>query len=65
MNQRQEIGFAELDAQTLELLPAKETLFAINVSPVIGVNISMALNAASIGTTANSFAGQQLFALQH
>jgi hypothetical protein len=65
VNARQPIGLDELDALNPQLLPARETLFAITVSPVIGVNISLALNAASIGTTANSFAGQQLLALQH
>ncbi|MGX7677603.1 hypothetical protein ACSMXN_01755 [Jatrophihabitans sp. DSM 45814] len=65
MNQRSVVEFAELDAQSLELLPAKETLFNINVMPIIGVNISLALNAATVGSTANSYAGQQFLALQH
>jgi hypothetical protein len=63
VKQRSVLSITELDAQTLDLLPAKETLFSINVMPVIGVNISMAINAASIGATAQSFAGQQILAL--
>jgi hypothetical protein len=68
VNQRSELSVAELDAQTLDLLPAKETmwaLFNVNVAPVIGVNLSMAINAASIGVSASSVAGQQIMALQH
>jgi hypothetical protein len=68
VNQQSELSVAELDAQPLDLLPAKETmwaLFNVNVAPVVGVNISMAINAASIGATASSVAGQQITALQH
>jgi hypothetical protein len=55
----------ELDAQHLELLPARETLiFDINVAPVIGVNLALAINAATIGSAAAAFAGQQLGAFQ-
>ncbi len=54
----------ELDAQTLELLPSRETLWSVNVANVIGVNISLAINAASIGASASSLAGQQLFTWQ-
>jgi hypothetical protein len=55
----------ELDAQTIDLLPARETLWTINVANVIGVNISLAVNAASINSAASSLAGQQLSAWQH
>lgn len=55
----------EIAAQSLELLPQRETLWGINIANVIGVNISLAINAASINAAASSFAGQQLFALQH
>ena len=55
----------ELDAQQAELLPARETLFFdVNVAPVIGVNVALAINAASIGAHANALAAQQLSALQ-
>lgn len=66
MQHRPVVRVDELDAQSVELLPARETLFFnINVAPVIGVNVALALNAASIGTTATAFAGQQLIAFQH
>ncbi len=55
----------DLDAEVVELLPMKETLFFnINVSPVIAVNLSMAINAASIGSIANSAALQDILVLQ-
>jgi hypothetical protein len=55
----------DLDAEVAELLPMKETLFFnINVSPVIAVNLSMAVNAASIGSMANSAALQDILVLQ-
>jgi hypothetical protein len=55
----------ELATQTVEFLPARETLWAVNVANVIGVNVSLAINAASIGTSASSLAGQQLSAVQY
>jgi hypothetical protein len=55
----------DLDAEVVELLPMKETLFFnINVSPVIAVNLSMAVNAATIGSIANSAALQDILVLQ-
>ena len=52
----------ELEAQAVELLPPRETLLfarrfpaiSINVSPVVAVNVGLALNAATIGSTATS-----------
>lgn len=56
----------DLDAEVLELLPARETLccFDINISPVIAVNLSIAINAGSVGSVANSGALQELLVLQ-
>jgi hypothetical protein len=57
---------ADLDAEVAELLPMRETLFfSINVAPVVAVNLSMAMNVASIGSVANSGAWQDIFVLQH
>jgi hypothetical protein len=50
----------ELDAQTLELLPQRETLLTINVVNVIGVNLAFAINAATINSSAIAVANQQL-----
>lgn len=55
----------ELDAQTVELLPQRETLWSVTVVNVIGVNLAIAVNAASINGSANAFAGQQLAAWTH
>jgi hypothetical protein len=55
----------ELDAEVLELLPTRETLFFnINVAPGLAVNLSLATNAASIGSVANSGAWQNLLVAQ-
>ena len=57
-----------LDAETVELLPRRETLyfdFDINVAPVIGVNIAIAVNAATIGSVANAGAWQELVSVQY
>ena len=60
------LGIDELNAQSLELLPPRETLFFdINVAPVIAVNLALAINAATIGSTAIANAGQDIFVLQH
>ena len=59
-------SFAILSDETAELLPRRETLlldFSINASPVIGINLGMALNAATIGSVANAGAWQELVSL--
>ena len=57
---RPEMALAELDAQTAVPLPRRETLscqFAcVNVSNVIGVNLAIAVNAATINSQANALA---------
>jgi len=58
------IGVEELDAQVVELLPTRETLFDVNITNVVAVNLALAVNAASIGAVANAAAGQQIWALQ-
>jgi hypothetical protein len=55
----------DLAAQTIELLPARHTLWSINVTNVIGVNIALAVNAASIHASATALAQQQLAAALH
>ncbi|WP_125610274.1 hypothetical protein [Specibacter cremeus] len=53
----------ELDAEFAQLLPRRETLFLdfnINVAPVIGVNLALAINAATINSVANAGAWQNL-----
>ena len=61
---RPEMAFAELDAQTAVPLPRRETMschFAcVNVTNVIGVNLAIAVNAATINSQANALAMQYL-----
>jgi hypothetical protein len=52
----------ELDAQTVQLLPQRETLWSVNVVNVIGVNVAIAINAATINSSASAVAEQQLAA---
>jgi hypothetical protein len=61
VGQRPALCDADLDGQTIELLPRRETLFSINIVNVVGVNIALAFNAASYGSTAAALAQQQLF----
>ena len=55
----------ELVAQSIELLPARETLWSVNVTNVIGVNIALAINAASINASASAYATQFLAGHAH
>lgn len=60
------VNFTDLGEETAELLPRRETLLLdinINASPVIGVNLAAALNAATIGSVANAGAWQELVSL--
>jgi hypothetical protein len=62
----QNITFAELDAQAVELLPAKETLFFDdNWTAIYASNSSLAVNAATILSQANSAAVQTVVVSQH
>ena len=66
MHQTPVLSIDELDAPSLELLPPRETLFFdINIAPVVAVNIALAVNAATIGSTAIANAGQHIFVFQH
>ncbi|HEY9291020.1 MAG TPA: hypothetical protein VIP98_07065 [Microlunatus sp.] len=61
------LGTAELDSQTVSLLPARETMCTIgcvNVATVVGVNLAIAVNAATINSIATAYAWQQLSAWQ-
>jgi hypothetical protein len=58
---------ADLEKEAGALLPPRRTLcvFACtNVATVVGVNISLAVNAASINAEANALAAQYLGAVQ-
>ena len=58
---RKELTLTELDSQHADLLPERETLvFNNNWANVIASNSSLALNAASVFSAANSAAVQQI-----
>ena len=54
----------ELDAQLMEALPRRETLFFdVTLTNVVSLNLAIAVNAASIGVSATALANQQVAAL--
>jgi hypothetical protein len=58
---RTTLTFSELETESAELLPARETLFFNhNWANVVATNSSMAINAASVFSNANSQAVQQI-----
>jgi hypothetical protein len=64
---RKELTISELDTELIELLPARETLsgfFSPNWAAVYATNSSLALNAASIQSLANSAAVQTITVAQ-
>ncbi|HEX6920385.1 MAG TPA: hypothetical protein VF314_09165 [Actinomycetes bacterium] len=54
----------ELDRTTAELLPLREALALFNIANITAINLSIAVNAASINAAATSMAGQQIASLQ-
>ena len=68
MSPRPAIGLDELRSQDAQLLPRRETLCyfgCVNVSNVVGVNIAIAVTAATINSHANALAVQYLDSAQH
>lgn len=59
---RRELTIAELEAERTELLPSRETLTYGNTNwaNVFASNSSLALNAASLHSVANSAAAQSI-----
>ena len=59
---RRELTIAELESEHTELLPARETLFygSTNWASVMASNSSLAFNAASLGSVAQSSATQTI-----
>ena len=63
---RKELTFAELESERTELLPTRETLTFGNTNwaSIVASNSSMALNAASLYSVANSAAVQTITVAQ-
>ena len=63
------IGAHELDADAHRAPPGRETLSCqvgcVNVLSVVGVNLAIAVNAATIHSAANAMAVQYLASVQH
>jgi hypothetical protein len=58
---RTELSITELEAESVQLLPSRETLFFnTNWANVVASNSSMALNAASLNSWATSTATQNI-----
>jgi hypothetical protein len=53
-----DLSTAELHGQHAAILPEREALGLFNIANVTGVNLSIAVNAASFGSTANAIAAQ-------
>lgn len=68
MVRRPALTATDLDAEVAVALPLRETLscqFAcINVANVIGVNLAISVNAATINSQANALAMQYLASVQ-
>ena len=54
-----------VDEQQIEMLPSRDTMALINITNIIGVNLAIAVNAASINASANATAMQYLGSWQH
>ncbi|MDH2413916.1 hypothetical protein [Nocardioides sp. CER19] len=68
MPARPVIGLDELDAQHGDLLPDRDTLCyvgCVNVTNVVGVNLAISINAATINSQANAVAMQYLATYLH
>ena len=52
------ISVTELETTPAELLPARETLAFINIANVNAVNLAIAINAGTFGSTAYASAKQ-------
>ena len=63
---RKELTFAELETERTELLPTRETLTFGNTNwaSIVASNSSLALNAASLYSVANSAAAQTITVTQ-
>ncbi|HEX6421200.1 MAG TPA: hypothetical protein VFZ77_22050 [Acidimicrobiales bacterium] len=64
MHRAHALSDAELVAATGDVVPDRETLALVNVANVVSVNLALAINAATIDSTANAMAGQIIAATQ-
>ncbi|MEV0798213.1 MULTISPECIES: hypothetical protein [unclassified Kribbella] len=58
------ISGTDVAGQSAELLPTREALALINITNITAVNLAIAVNAGTIGSTATAAALQHLAAFQ-
>jgi len=58
------ISGTDVAGQSAELLPMREALALINITNITAVNLAIAVNAGTIGSTATAVALQHLAAFQ-
>jgi hypothetical protein len=59
------ISRAEVANQSADLLPTREALALVNITNVTAINLAIAVNAATIGSTAAATALQNVVIFQH
>jgi hypothetical protein len=58
--------FADLMTESAELLPSRDALSSfLSLANITAVNVSLALNAATIGSSAMAGAGQLAYGVQY
>jgi hypothetical protein len=59
------ISSTELADQSVDMLPTREALALVNFTNITAINIAIAVNAATIGSTAAAAALQNVAVYQH
>ncbi|TWD72543.1 hypothetical protein FB561_7535 [Kribbella amoyensis] len=59
------ISTSEVAGQSVELLPTREALALVNIANITAVNLAIAVNAGTIGSTAAAAALQHVAGFQH
>ena len=54
----------ELELHEVEILEPRETLAFVNFSNVAATNLALALNAATVNSSASAWAGQAIYVAQ-
>lgn len=65
MTDLQRIARTDIANQSVDLLPAREALALVNFTNITAVNLAIAVNAGTIGSTATAAALQNVSAYQH
>ena len=58
------LAISELVCEEIEPLPSRETLALFNIANVTATNLALALNAATLKSSATAIAGQAIFVVQ-